>query len=238
MNITIHTITYNEEILMQFMIDHYRTRFPNCHIVVYDNQSTDKTVEICKLNNCEMRHFDTGRQLNDQMTCNVKNSCWQNAKTDWVLIQDLDELLDINAEQLLQEESKGITKIKSECWHMVNMENNIDVHNIKYGYRNVRDDFCIVYDKDLLFNKKYVNVIYEPGAHRNNSVGIVKNSKSYKLLHYMFINPDIYVAKQKLNKQRLSEINIQKNWSLSLFRSENEIRAEFQKAKNNAIKIL
>ena len=28
MNITVYTITFNESLIMQFMIDHYRKRFP------------------------------------------------------------------------------------------------------------------------------------------------------------------------------------------------------------------
>jgi len=31
--ITVHTMAYNEEVLIQFMIDHYRSRFPKCHAV-------------------------------------------------------------------------------------------------------------------------------------------------------------------------------------------------------------
>ena len=54
MNITIYTLAYNEALIIQFIIDFYRKRFPDCHIVVYDNKSTDNTVEIAKNNNCEI----------------------------------------------------------------------------------------------------------------------------------------------------------------------------------------
>jgi len=35
---TIYTITYNEELMLPYFIRHYRLRFPNCKIVVYDNE--------------------------------------------------------------------------------------------------------------------------------------------------------------------------------------------------------
>ena len=55
--ITVYTMAYNEEVFLQYMIDHYRSKFPNCHIVVYDNQSTDRTIEIALRNNCEVQNF-------------------------------------------------------------------------------------------------------------------------------------------------------------------------------------
>ena len=48
--ITIFTIAYNESVLMKFMIDHYRSKFPNCRIVVYDNMSTDGCDKIASYN--------------------------------------------------------------------------------------------------------------------------------------------------------------------------------------------
>jgi len=51
--ITLYTLTRNEEIKLQFMIAHYRLRFPDCQIVIYDNQSTDSTLDIAKSNNLQ-----------------------------------------------------------------------------------------------------------------------------------------------------------------------------------------
>ena len=44
--IEIFTICYNEEIILQKFINHYRTRFPNCEITIYDNMSTDNSRQI------------------------------------------------------------------------------------------------------------------------------------------------------------------------------------------------
>jgi hypothetical protein len=240
MDITVHTVTFNEELMMQFFIDHYRSRFPNCHIVVYDNKSTDKTVEICVANNCEMRPYDTGGVMCDETLWHTKNSCWKDAKTDWVLVCDTDELLDMNEQQLIQEDADGITLVPSEAWQMVNMEDNLDLHSIKYGWRDAVDyTMSSAYDKNLLFNKKYVDVNYRaPGCHYSTPLGTVKNSKPYRMLHYKYINPDVFVAKQQVNRKRTTQKQRQHSWGVMCLKSDASQREEFQRARAGAIKIL
>lgn len=221
---------------MQLMIDHYRSRFPNCHIVVYDNQSTDDTVKIAQANGCELRHYDSNNQVNDQMLWETKNNCWRNANTDWVVVCDLDEMLDINADQLAAEDAAGVTKIKCECYHMVNMHDNLDVRAIDHGCRDLRDT---VYDKDLMFNKKHVDINYiNNDCHFTNSRGNVRNSKPYRMYHYKYVNPDIFVAKQATSAKRLSEINKQNGWGAQCLRDEGNLRNEFAQARAAAVKIL
>ena len=234
--ITIYTITYNEELLMQFMIDHYRSRFPGCRIIVNDNSSNDKTVAICKANNCEVRPYNSGNTLNDILHMRIKNSCWKDAKTDWVLVSDLDELFDVNEQQLKEEEAEGTTILKAEGWQMVNMEDNLDIVNMKHGYRQAGET---AYDKCMIFNKKHIKEInYCPGAHSCNPIGNVKYGKTYKMYHYRFINADLEVAKVKETIKRLSAEN--KKYGCGVQRcmaSEAQIRADFN-GRRGATKIL
>ena len=215
------------------MIDHYRARFSNCHIIVYDNKSTDNTVNIAVKNGCEIRRYESNNSLNDGIHMQIKNTCWKDANTDWVLVCDLDELLDINEAQLKQEELLGNTKIKSEGWTMVNMEDNLDIHNIKYGVRESQ------YDKDLLFNKQYIQEInYGAGGHHCNSIGHIQYSAPYKLYHYKYINVDIEVTKSKATAQRLSQENRKNGWGLYCLRTEKEVRDFYKEFQNMAQKIL
>jgi glycosyltransferase involved in cell wall biosynthesis len=98
--VTIFTVAYNEEIMLPFFIKWYRKRFPNCRIVVYDNESTDDTVKIALENNCEVITYCTNNQLSDSKYLEIKNNCWKDATTDWVLVCDVDEMLDINFKNL------------------------------------------------------------------------------------------------------------------------------------------
>lgn len=230
MNITVHTLAYNEEIRIQFMIDHYRTRFPNCNIVIYDNYSTDKTAEIAKQNNCEIRTYDSKNKLNDGVHAQVKNNCWKNAKTDWVLICDLDELLDITEKELEFEENNGTTIIKAEAWTLVNMEDNYDLKNMKYGIRDGG------YDKNILFNKKYIKEInYGVGCHNCNPIGTVKfGTKQYIMYHYRDINPDFTISRSKSTTSRLSDANKMHKWGLQCMRSEDELRKDYARLRSIA----
>ncbi len=231
--LTIYTITFNEEILIQYMINYYRIRFPKCHIVIYDNNSTDQTVYIAKYNKCEIRTYNSNNTLNDKLHMQIKNTCWKDAQTDWVLVCDLDELLDINEEQLKNEEVLGNTKIKTEGWSMINMEDNFNIDCIKYGVRENQ------YDKDILFNRKYISESnYEIGGHQSKSVGYIQYSKPYRLYHYKYININTDIVKSKLTAQRLSEDNRQNGWGTYCLRSEEELRNFWQELRNKAIKIL
>lgn len=232
--ITIYTISYNEEIFIKFMIDHYRSRFPDCRIVVYDNMSSDNTVKIALDNNCEVIPYDTNNQIQDSKYLEIKNSCWKTALTDWVLICDVDELLNINENDLRSEELSGTTVIKSEGYNMINMEDNYDLANIKYGSR------CSPYDKSYLFNKKFINEIkYSPGCHACSPQGkFVKSDKAYLLYHYKCINPDFQAARYTSYAARLSPENKQHNWGAHYVQAEQDIRNGYVAWRASAIKII
>lgn len=231
--ITIFTMAFNEEILMPFMIEHYRTRFSNCRIVVRDNQSTDKTVNIAHKNDCEVIPYDTNGQIDDIKLRDLKNNCWKEAKTDWVLVCDIDELLDITEEQLIREASDGVTIIKAEGYNMINMEDNFDLNNIKYGER------FWAYDKAYLFNKSYIKEIgYECGAHKCHPVGHIKYSdKAYLAYHYKFINMNYTIERYKLTAERLSAANKANGMGAYNMMPEEQIRKDWLDRIPNTVKI-
>ena len=240
MDVTVYTITFNEELLMQFFIDHYRSRFPRCNIVIFENQSTDRTAEICFRNGCDIRHYDSGGKLNELGMFTTKNNCWRDAKTDWVIVCDVDELLDINSEQLEEEAAQGVTKIKSESWQMVNMEDNLDFKNMKYGFRDPNEHECFIYDKDLCFNKKLVDINYtHAGCHYCDSKGIIKeSSKRYRMYHYRYINCDALCAKRRLTAERRNETDIKNHWGIHCTFGDEFFKTQFQQMRDGAIKIL
>lgn len=231
--ITIYTMAYNENLLLPHMISHYRERFPNCRIVIYDNESTDDTAKIAKDLGCEVIPYYTNHQIDDDKLRNLKNNCWKSAVTDWILVCDVDEWLDINQYDLNKEEKNGITIIRSEAYNMVNMEDNYDISNIKYGWRNT------AYDKNYLFNKKYIKEInYCHGAHHCSPIGLVNfSAKAYMLYHYHYININLSIEKHKLTMSRMSEKNIKNGWGVIHPNPEDDIRKIFIGHQQNATKI-
>lgn len=224
--ITVYTITYNEELMIQFMIDHYRTRFPGCRIVIYDNMSTDDTVKIAQANGCEVRTFDHHDQFQESRHVDIKNTCWKDALTDWVLMCDLDELLDINAAELKMEEGLGTSIVRSEAYDMVDMEDKLDIAGMKYGVRDPGQD------KSCLFNKKFISEInYASGCHGCNPVGtIVYSKKAYKMYHYCYINYAATVERYRLYRMRPGPGDYYSE-------TPEEIRDLYTEARNQAIKV-
>lgn len=220
--ITVYTIAYNEEVMLPFMIKWYRERFPECKIVVYDNFSTDKTEEIALSNDCQVVKYDSNNQIRDDLYLEIKNNCWKTAETDWVLICDVDEFLDIQESDLINETSTIIT---SEGWNMINTQPNpnLELKDIKWGTRAKQ------YDKAYLFNKKFIKEIrYSAGCHSCNPSGKIKYSSNlYKLFHFKAISEDYMIQRHTSFAKRMSEQNIKNGWGVHYFDTEETIRRNY-----------
>lgn len=218
---------------MQFMIDHYRERFPGCKIVIYDNMSSDKTVEIAKANDCIVIPFDTNGKMVDSRHVKIKDSCWKTAQTDWVIVCDLDELLDINTDQLHAEEKLGTTIISAKTYDMINMRNNLDIAGIRYGIPSP------IPSKVTMFNKRYIQEInYEIGCHDCRPTGKVVFSKNaYKLYHYASLGEDATIKRFSERAKRLSTENLENRWGYHYLMSPQEIRDEYVAERRKAVKV-
>jgi glycosyltransferase involved in cell wall biosynthesis len=220
MKMTIYTITYNEEFMLPFFIRWYRERFPDCEIVIYDNESTDKTQDIAIANKCQIISYNTNNQLSDNKYLQIKNHCWKNSKTDWVLICDVDEFLEINPNML----NTNQTLFKSKGYNICNVDNLTNINDIKHGIEAVQ------YDKVLCFNKSYIKEInYNHGCHTCNPVGdVVYSQNRPNLFHMKFINENLLVEKYKNYASRLSKENIKYNWGFHYRKDETSIRDNFK----------
>lgn len=233
MSISIYVLSYNEIHKMKFMIDHYRSRFSDCHIVVYDNGSNDGSPKIAQNNGCEVIDYShlSGGTLNDGLHSRLKSQIWKDAKTDWVISADLDELLDITEDEIKQEENLGTTIIKTEAYTLVNLTDDYDLSTMKYGIRDGG------YDKKICFNKKFIKDInFGVGSHSANPVGTAKISdKTYYIHHYRDLNPEHCVKKAQATTQRLSAENRRYGWGIQCTRSEDELRKDYERLRGIAI---
>lgn len=234
--ITIYTICFNEEFMLPYFIRHYRKRFPNCNIVVYDNESTDRTVEIAREHHCTVITYQTGGKLDDTTYLKIKNNCWKNAPTDWVLIADCDELCDIHQQRLESLEQQGVSIVRFAGFNMVNLNDDMNVSNITHGIRSES------YSKRYLFNRKHITEInYGMGCHHatpNGYVDFGKDEKPYRAFHYKYLNPDYMIARHKVFASRLSEENIKRGYGGHYLYTEEQIRKEFADARKQAVKII
>jgi hypothetical protein len=228
--ITVYTIAYNEEVMLPFFIKWYRERFPDCRIVVYDNESIDNTVGIAYENNCEVVFYSTNDTLSDSKYLEIKNNCWKNATTDWVLVVDVDELIDISEELLLSTE---FDVIGGKGYEMCG-ELGDDLEDIKQGVYNNG------YSKLVCFNKKVKEINYEAGCHKANPIGdnIKIGKEIYPLYHFKWLNASYVFERYKLFAERLSLENKRKGWGIHYNFSKKVQEDYYESLLKNRIKLL
>ena len=232
--ITIYTITYNEEVILPYFIKWYRDRFPNCKIVVYDNESTDGTKNIClSTPNLQYIPYHTGNKLSDSTYLKIKNNAWKHAETDWVIVCDVDEFLDVRESNIIEFDKFEDSLIKGVGFNMCNVDGLHDITEIKHGVR------AIQYDKTILFNRKRIQEInYGAGCHHCEPQGDVnKATISLPLYHMKFIDVNLLVNKYKSYASRLSDENKEMRWGYHYEQEEWLIREEFKNTLQLAEKI-
>jgi len=235
--VTIYTITYNEELMIEFFILHYRKNFPDCEINIFDNYSTDNTVEIAKKYGCNIFYYDTNNKLSDIKYLEIKNSCWKTSKTDWVVVCDCDELIEIDYDSLQHEQNNNVSVIRPVGYSLMSFNDNIDLNSINMGFRDTNFDKCILFRKSQL---KEIN--YYPGSHNsrpksNDGCKIIYNEKKYRLLHYKFLNPKHTIERFKLFNNRLSEDNKKNGWGYHYAWSEDKVYQYYKDKEKELIKI-
>jgi glycosyltransferase involved in cell wall biosynthesis len=222
--LTIYTICYNEEMVLPHFVKWYRKRFPNCRIVVYDNESTDKTRQIAFENNCGVVTYCTNNQLSDSEYLRIKNNVWKEANTDWVMVVDCDEFVDVNESDLIEFQNSKKTIISATAYNMCNVEGLTELADIKHGVRAEQ------YDKSILFNKSYIKEInYDAGCHTCNPKGIVNYGKGLvNLYHMILINEQALVDKYLRNADRMSDENKKNKWGHHYLQSVEIVRANYK----------
>jgi hypothetical protein len=226
----VYTIAYNEEVMLPQFIKYYRERFPNCKITVFDNESTDKTFDIAKENNCQIIVWPSNNTIRDDMYLHIKNNCWRNSEAEWVIVVDCDEFVDISEESL---KNPDFNIIKAEGFDM--MGNSLDIEQIDSGVRSPG------YDKICVFKKDTIEEInYFPGAHNADIVAkeeLVFNEEPIKLFHFKWLTYDYVIERYKLFANRLSDINKKNGWGIHYTFDENVQKEYYQNGLQNKIKV-
>jgi len=206
---------------------------------VYDNFSTDRSVDICrKFSNVTVRQYQSNNEIRDELYLQIKNNCWKESKgkADWVIVCDIDEFLyitDLHA-SLESAKNKGYTLFKSSGYEMVGThipeENENLLQHIRHGVR------MPVYDKTILFNPNCIEEInYDWGAHTCLPIGIIKeNSTDAKLLHYKYLSAEYVIDRYKQMKARLSKKNKKMNLGIHYLLGIRQIQKRYANYQKNA----
>jgi glycosyltransferase involved in cell wall biosynthesis len=185
--VELFTMAYNEEWMLPKMVEFYRSRVPDIVINVYDNGSTDRTVEVAKDLGCLVHYWDTNGEIRDDKLVEFKNTVWKGSNAKFVVVCDVDEWVEIKDWYL----SGGW--IQSEGYDMIDDQN---------GVRNP------LYDKICVFSPEIQDINYTLGAHGAQPGGHNPNRGSVVLRHMKYSMPvDMLVARYKHFATRLSDWN-------------------------------
>lgn len=220
----------NESYILQHFLDHYSS-FVDA-IYLFDNYSTDDSVQIAKANpKCYIQsEFGSQIGLNDNQLLHFKNNVWKQSTADWVIVCDADELLyhpDIrNTLQNLQDQ--GITMPHIQGYQMYSLAHPSPhtplIHTHTMGVPS--DE----YSKYILFSPKKIKEInYRHGAHTCQPQGkINKQASNLKLLHYKHIGGfDRLIAQYEDRMSFITLENIQNKWGNQYWQPKEKIIQEY-----------
>lgn len=232
MRIFCYFINFNDSFYIPFFAKHY---FSFCErIVMYDQYSTDGSIELAQSLGIEVRNFGRPGVLNDQWYLDVKNNCWKECRNqgiDYVIVVDVDEFV-----MLPNELTKPFPWV-----HGYNMiSENLPTHDM---FEISTGEPSEQYGKQAIFNPDFVTEInYVHGCHKHNA--ILSETSSYKLskgvehvemndscslYHYRQIGGvQRIIDRHAMYRNRLSEFNKKNKMGFHYNHSDNAKRDEWE----------
>jgi len=184
--ISIFILCYNEQTLIKDTILHHRRLHPNALITIYDNYSTDKSPDIARDMGCNVIQWDRGTEISNLVRMRIKNTCWNDISSGWIMVCDMDEWACITDDELDSEEAAGTTVIQFRGMNMVTPHceradlSDIDLHTVEYG-----NDYGSY--KCLIFRAELTAMNFGAGAHTckpQPSEKVRFNTRNYYFKHY------------------------------------------------------
>ena len=206
MEINIFILCYNEAPLLPHTVKHYRKYLPSCKITIYDNESTDNSVELAKSLGCSVISWNSNNIMDEYKNGEIRNNCWKQITHGWIIMADMDEFLCVTEDELLDEMKNETSMLNIKGINMFGESNTLDLSDIdlqeikKYKYH-------IPENKNLcFFREKIEEMNYGVGSHECNPVGNIKySSKIYYNKHMNWLGLN-YIIDKTLKRYERNEL--------------------------------
>jgi glycosyltransferase involved in cell wall biosynthesis len=206
MDINIYILCYNESALLSHTINHYKKYLPSCVITIYDNESTDNSVEIAKSYGCNIVSWSSNNIHNEWIQINLRNECWKNIDKGWVIIADMDEFIYVTENELKEEKESGTSILQIQGMEMVGESKTIDLTDIdlqdikKYNYNDGES-------KKLCFLREHITEMnYGAGSHWCNPIGNINYSKKIYSNRHMCNLGLLFLTNKMITRYERNEI--------------------------------
>ena len=219
MIVHLYTLCWNEMDILPFVVDYWK-RFVT-HAWVYDNGSTDGSVEYLKqFDWITVEHYESDG-MDDSKLRDIKNSKWKQSKgkADWVIVCDMDEIVyskDV-LKELEEASANGYTAVDCD-WYWFCEDFLPEYKNDGILLHQKCTKFYNNAGKHLIFNPNEINEInYSIGAHtarpsgnyrpcNNNNIAVFHTNKGFGI--------EYKAERYKEMNNRLSEIDKKNKWSI------------------------
>lgn len=207
MKIEVYCLANNEERMMPYFMRHY-TQFAK--VIILENNSTDRTVEIAKSMGATIWAYDVPDVIDDQWYIDVKNSCWKASRADWVIICDADEFVyHPNIVNILKDTDATIFTPQ-----LFNMFSNKFPTTEGQIYEEVNRGKSGGGKMNLFRPSEIKQINYQPGCHVACPEGNVRHNPNSEIitLHMRNLSKEYLIERNGRSARRLSPLNQQMRW--------------------------
>jgi glycosyltransferase involved in cell wall biosynthesis len=203
MKVAIHMACYNEAALLEAAVRHYRTRFPEATFHIWDNHSTDDSVDIARRLGCQVSTWGPVDVFDVLALTHLQNNAWKSESAEWVIMCDVDEWICITEDELREEDQAGATIVRTHGYNMVGDSKTTDLSDI------CPDDiqagvYSRWYSKRLIFNAMKIGELNSvEGSHWCAPTGTcIDSTYVYVLKHMDFLGKEYKIEKNRRSYNR------------------------------------
>lgn len=193
-------ISWNEADTIELTLKHY-LRLGRVNL--YDNYSTDGTPEIADKMGAFVESYGTN-EMNELEYLKIKNHAWKKSEADYVIVCDVDEILQVDLQTLKEEKEKGVTIFETFGWDIYsNKMPKKEWSEVQEGFPN--KDFS----KKVIFSPKLKGINYDYGCHTCLPNGDIRYSEIIlPLFHYRNVGGiERLIERHRAYRKRLSKYN-------------------------------
>ena len=224
MKIETYAVCFNEEKILPYFLRHY-SQYGK--IIIYDNYSTDRSVEIAKAGGAEVRLFDTRGQFDDMTNLQIKENCWKGSQADWCIVVDCDEFVyHLNLIEYLNNSNATII-------HPIFFEMFSEGFPTTSGqiYEEVKLGHEAWPKMNVIKPSEISEMNFIPGCHLATPKGnvIVDNSKEVTTFHMKNLGKEYTIMRNTSYGARMSQQNRDLKLGTHLLRTPEQVGEDFDR---------